>query len=223
MDALQKTLQLALAGAAETEAFASIQNQPRARSLVGLLIAQGQSFVRARRARKHVFEYLDEQKVNAQSDDSAIWKVLSEIHPSKWEEWHVPASVREAITGIQTSLKQRTLKEIVTSSEHKQYRIGPWTRKAFLIMTGADTPCESKEPDILLTEDSWVRQRWNEMIRLLGLSQRDFPLTLETCHQLQLHPMQVSRLLWRLTKAGVRQLVHGPKNKLKHASHWFIS
>lgn len=228
METLRKVLEHALAGAEEVKAFATIQNQPGARCLIGLLIAQGRSFGRARQSRKQVFEYLAEQKVDVTSDTS-VWKAITTIKQEQWEEWGVAASVPLAVAALQHSLKSRSLKEIIIRTQEekqKQVRIGPWTRKAFLIMTASDEPGEIKgqEPEILLTEDSWVRQRWGEIVRGIKLKVAEYPLTLETCARLDLHPIQLSRLLWRLTKDGIVRLLQSreKKNKLKRVADWFI-
>lgn len=227
METLRSTLEKALAGAAEIKAFTTIQNQPPARSLVGLLIAQGQSFTRAQRARRHLFEYLDEQKVDSFSDQ-AVWTAVVAIPTQQWEEWRVPNSVRQAIAALEKRLQTdpaSSLTDIMRSSETKQSRIGPWTRKAFLIMTASDKPEENKEPEVLLTEDSWVRQRWGLILHHLKLAPRVYPLSLETCRELGFHPIDLSRLLWRLTKDGALLVVVQKKTKNpidQQASEWFI-
>jgi hypothetical protein len=216
MNTLKTVLMKALAGAEHIDAFSTIQQQPHVRTLIGLLLAQGQSFDRARQARKQLFTHLSDQKVDPKSDQD-MWVAINNISKEQWRTWGVAKTVRDAILGF----RNKEISKIMTSSKEKQYRIGPWTRKAFMIMTAPDQPQENKDPAVLLTEDSWVRQRWDMLVRQLKLAPADYPLTLETCHLLTIHPIQLSRVLWRLTKDGVRRLVQ-KNSRPEQATHWFI-
>lgn len=218
MEDLAAILSKGLAGAEEAKAFVTIEKQPHVRTLVGLLIAQGQSFATARQGRKQLYKHLVEQKVNIASDDE-MWTALLAIDDKQWSDWGVAKSVRTALAAMKPSLQTKSLEQLLETG--KQYRIGPWTRKAFWIMTSPELPDKETHPNSLLTEDSWIRQRWDLLIRHLKLNPQDYPLNLHTCQSLNIHPIRLSRLLWRLTKDGVRKLVQN-SSKVEQAAEWFI-
>lgn len=198
MSKLQEILETGLAIAQETNAFHTICHQPLAKTAIGLIVAQNQAFDRARKIRKNIFQYLNDQKINIQINED-VWKAMEQISAQQWKEWKVNDNSKKAILN---GAKTKTV-------SLGDYRVGPWTHKALQIMMGSHT---TDEPKVLLTEDSWVRQRWFLLLHHLSLSASEYPLTLQTCEKLHIHPTHLSRLLWRLTKVGVRQLIHGSKD-----------
>lgn len=93
-----------------------------------------------------------------------------------------------SVTGL--SAKKRCLLEKLATNDNDDWKqlpgIGPWTRKAYEIMTGTD-PC------IALVEDSHVKKR----MAAVGVTWNEIPSGWET---------RMSRLFWRLTEQGASRL-----------------
>jgi len=210
----------------EWKIFDKVENQPPLKTLVGLLLGQGQSFKTAKYKRRQVFEWLLTKKKENGNDDVDSTMILG-IGNQQWQQWNVSKDIVHSIQNIAKRVQTgERMGDIVSNQHLHDCRIGPWTRKAFRIM------CENHSNQLLI-EDPWVRKRWFELTNCKLTEQNvtqklllDNTKTMVVFHLRKYTSIHIdaifkliyeyynvwtmtliSRFLWRLTSEGVKQLL----------------
>ena len=211
----EESLRLGLSYARKYNRFATIENQSKIKTLVGLVIGQKIAFKVARTMRQQFYVEFDQclqkyqQKIilsisptfpkicqiillqYLDKDDFAEADALVNYYP--WRE----VSKKDKV--IRNILIAWTVggEELALNSRG----IGPWTTKAFRLMCSDDN-------DILLTEDKYIQK----MVSLFNRAFKNHKSLSTLSHSIS--KSNLSKLFWRITPIGVAKIA--AKQKYSH-------